>query len=79
MSDSTDRRYTRRDLLLTVARAGVATAVPVVLTACDGGAVAGSARRQSAALGDPEGGLLAIDTAGNTLLVSDGVELAWRT
>lgn len=79
MSDFTQRRVTRRDLLLTAARAGVATAVPVVLTACDGGAVAVGARRQIAALGDPEGGLLAIDTAGNTLLVSDGVNLAWRT
>jgi len=79
MSDSADCRVTRRVLLLTMARAGVASAIPVILTACGGGAEMEAARRQIAAVGDPEGGLLAIDTAGNTLLVTDGVALAWRT
>ncbi|MDH5255126.1 MAG: hypothetical protein OEW72_04340 [Gammaproteobacteria bacterium] len=79
MSDSGDHRLTRRDVLLTMARAGVASAVPVVLTACDGGTGALEARRRIAAEGDPQGGLLLIDPAGNTLLVTDGVELAWRT
>jgi hypothetical protein len=79
MTDSATRHLTRRDVLLTIARAGVASAVPVVLTACDGGPGAGEARRRIAAETDPQGGLLLIDSAGNTLLVSDGVELAWRT
>jgi hypothetical protein len=79
MIDSAARRLTRRDVLLTMARAGVASAVPVVLTACDGSTGAGEARRRVAAAGDPQGGLLLIDSAGNTLLVTDGVELAWRT
>ncbi len=79
MTDSPDRRLTRRDVLLTMARAGVASAVPVVLAACDGGTGSGESRRRIAAEGDPQGGLLLIDSAGNTLLVTDGVELAWRT
>jgi hypothetical protein len=79
MSDSADRRLTRRDVLLTMVQAGAASTVPVLLTACDGSTGAGEARRRIAAEGDPQGGLLLIDSAGNTLLVTDGVELAWRT
>lgn len=59
-----------------MARAGVAT---MVLTACDGGTGIGDGRRQVAEAGGTEGGLLTIDSMGNTLLVTDGVGLAWRT
>jgi hypothetical protein len=71
---------TRRGLLVTAARASSAIALPLVLTACGGGgAGVGEVMRQIAGFATTEGGFLAIDNAGNTLLVSAGVNLAWRT